>query len=136
MPERSNRVKVLYLPEDFILAAVAGLYGNAYQFLRLPKLPIPDGARAIACSASWDRRAIGLLVEHESFDEVPGSERPPEMVDQFEFQVVSIPLVENGKLPPSYEALQSRVKELETAIAVMQAVPQAPSIGQIMKAYL
>lgn len=115
MPDQSNRVKVLYISDDYVLQAIAGMYGRQPQVLHMLKLPIPDGARVLRCHADWSRRAVGFLVEHESFPEVPAGVAPPDMLidDDCDAEIVSIPWAEDGKLPPSYEALQARVKELQ-----------------------
>lgn len=72
-----DRVRIVYLDERIILDVLNWISEPGNCCLMLPTgCGLPDGTRTLRVWVDYERRAIGALVWHESFDECPPGAMP------------------------------------------------------------
>jgi hypothetical protein len=94
---KSRRLKILYVSPDDLVAILdfrAVVEHAEYETFCPPLFEgLPDGYRVRGVQFMFDRDAFGVMIEHESFDEVPSGERIPEFADSFRLtrQAIKLP---------------------------------------------
>jgi hypothetical protein len=101
-------VRRLFADPHFILDVLNGLPREIYGLCTDDQTP--EGTKVISVYACHERRSIGLLISHPSFDIVPDGEMPPDHVPMFasrrafrrkpsELESISINAVEPNEEP-------------------------------------
>lgn len=87
---RKGRVKIVYLPWEFIVRFIQGFDGGEY--LRLPTFEgLPDDIEVLNIMAFPARDAFGFAVYHPSFEEtIPGNEYPEIVLTKMTFKKVKV----------------------------------------------
>lgn len=77
--KHSRRRKVIYVPENYVLAMLSRAW-QRNQFITVPDpVELPETAWVVGVWSDFSRNAFALVVEDESFEEVPESVMVPEL---------------------------------------------------------
>jgi hypothetical protein len=92
---RSSRVKIVSMDEQ-LLVDVLNLCRDRRPFISLPITDeLPEDATVRRAFVNYERRTIDLIIESESFDEVPDGAMPPRVSQMVEtFRVVETEVTE------------------------------------------
>ncbi len=94
-----RRIKIYYLPQNELLTALRRQKSTDElpEFMNIPMLggdPLPDGAIVEFIYVQPERRAIGVVVSHESFDLVAEGCEAPVVQDQLSLGYRAVRIVE------------------------------------------
>lgn len=93
-----RRVKIFPIDERALIDILS--CWKEGQFIQLPSSPkIPDGCKVVSTHHSWECGALMVMLEHESFPEVPYGDEPPrgEFIDYEALE--RIPVADKFRLP-------------------------------------
>ncbi len=93
MMTEERRLKLFYVPQgDLIRWLNRGDDFPEYITVPVRLVGVPEGSRVHHLIACPERRAIGVVVSHESFDEVPEGEQIPreDEVSLMEYRLLKV----------------------------------------------
>ena len=93
--KRSSRVKIVSIDEQ-LLVDVLNLCRQRRPFISLPITDeLPEDTTVRRAFVNYERRTIDLVVESESFDEVPDASMPPRVSQMVKaFRVLETEIVD------------------------------------------
>lgn len=127
-----RRLKIFPIDER-ALVDMLGCWRGAH-FLQLPTGPqIPEGCKIVSAHHSWECRALMVMLEHESFEEVPDGTEPPRG-DFVEYEALErIPVGEHfqpaGVMYYPVAASELTESELLAIKRFKEKYPQGVSVG-------
>lgn len=96
MERKERRWKVLWLDMDLVISLFNGFRDQKY--LHLPVFEkLPKDVRFIDAQYSWERRQLGIRIEHESFEPVQDGERAPSV--GYDLQYMGIETINATEVP-------------------------------------
>ena len=104
----TRRLKTFHLSESSaldLLRCARQPYPSVLQFVE-GEIP-PEGAKIVSVSANRDRRTLDVMVEHESFDEVPDGERVPSAAEPVGVVVLDLASFMDDRDAASKDAYQA-----------------------------
>lgn len=99
-----SRVKVFWLEQDRLIQVLAG---------NLEIRGWPADARVVTVHASWERRAVGVLIASETFDVVPHGQIPPDL-ERETLGRVAVEIVPKEQFGFSHMLVKEGTERLET----------------------
>lgn len=107
---RSNRIRRYYLPERASVELL-NAFRSGTDWRCILKLPgIPADAKVLSVNAAWERKAIGVLIEHESFPDVPDGAMIPDGDGLLEIEWERATLVREDEYELFREWLRERIE--------------------------
>jgi hypothetical protein len=107
----SRKQKIFQLPVDALID-VFGFWKNPVEFLAIDSSdPLPDDAKVVFCYPCHERSSIAIIVESESFQDIPDGMPLPYADCMLSRKFIKIPfdealLAENNRLKERLEKCQ------------------------------
>jgi hypothetical protein len=90
---RHRRYAIVYIPERELMAILKWYKAPEGSCIRIAGAKVPEDARLMNIFVDHTRNSLGIIIAHESFDEVPLGHEYPVLIGELEIIQLKPPVV-------------------------------------------